>query len=312
MKAIIAAFLANLGIAIAKFVGFVFTGSASMLAEAIHSAADTTNQALLMLGRRQAAEPATPEHPFGYGRERFFWSFVVALVIFSFGARLRLVRRHREGARATRARSRSDGPSASCCSRSCSRATRSAPPSTRAAALKGDESWWEFIRRSKVPELPGALARGLRRAGRPHVRPHRRGRRQVTDNARFDAVGSIAIGVLLAVIAVTLVVEMKSLLIGESATPEQRQAIIDAIESHTTNVATHPHAHRAPRPRGIARRRQDRVRRRADRRRSSPRAIDSVEVAIRAAVPDARLIYIEPDIYRGTRSNGSAARGTPP
>src|ERR671928_1208408 len=86
VRAIIAAFLANLGIAVAKFVGFVFTGSASMLAEAIHSAADTTNQGLLMLGRRRARQPATPEHPFGYGRERFFWSFVVALVIFSFGS----------------------------------------------------------------------------------------------------------------------------------------------------------------------------------------------------------------------------------
>ena len=86
LKAIIAAFLANLGIAVAKFVGFLFTGSASMLAEAIHSAADTTNQGLLMVGRRKANKPATPDHPFGYGRERFFWSFVVALVIFSFGA----------------------------------------------------------------------------------------------------------------------------------------------------------------------------------------------------------------------------------
>ncbi|HTI34106.1 MAG TPA: cation diffusion facilitator family transporter, partial [Miltoncostaea sp.] len=84
-RAIFAAFLANLGIAIAKFAGFLVTGASSMLAEAIHSLADTTNQGLLFLGGRQAARPATPEHPFGYGRDRYFWSFVVALVLFSVG-----------------------------------------------------------------------------------------------------------------------------------------------------------------------------------------------------------------------------------
>ena len=84
-KAIIAAFLANLGIAIAKFVGFLITGSASLLAEAVHSLADTGNQALLMLGGRRANARPTPEHPFGYGRERYFWAFAVALVLFSLG-----------------------------------------------------------------------------------------------------------------------------------------------------------------------------------------------------------------------------------
>ena len=84
-KAIFAAFFANLGIAISKFVGFLITGSASLLAETIHSAADTGNQLLLFLGGQRARKSATPEHPFGYGRERYFWSFVVALVLFSMG-----------------------------------------------------------------------------------------------------------------------------------------------------------------------------------------------------------------------------------
>ncbi|MCK5310010.1 MAG: cation diffusion facilitator family transporter, partial [Thermoplasmata archaeon] len=85
-KAIVAAFFANLGIAIAKVIGFMFTGAASMLAEAIHSFADTSNQGLLILGGKMAKKERSKEHPFGYGRERYFWSFIVAMIIFSLGS----------------------------------------------------------------------------------------------------------------------------------------------------------------------------------------------------------------------------------
>ncbi len=296
LRAIIAAFLANLGIAIAKLVGFVFTGSASMLAEAIHSAADTTNQGLLMLGRRKARKPATPEHPFGYGRERFFWSFVVALVIFSFGAMFALF----EGVEKLREPHELDsiGWAIGILLFAIvleSYSFRTAIKESR--LLKGDESWWGFIRRSRVPELPvllledlGALI-GLAFALTGVVLA------KVTDNARFDAMGSIAIGVLLAVIAVTLVVEMKSLLIGESATAEQRQAITDAIDSHkqTTRIIHMRTEHVGPEELLVAAKVEFvnglTVPKLAQ-------AIDAVEVSIRAAVPDARLIYIEPDIYR--------------
>ncbi|MGH9000739.1 MAG: cation diffusion facilitator family transporter, partial [Acidimicrobiia bacterium] len=81
-RAVITAFFANLAIAGGKFVGFAVTSSASMLAEAIHSLADTSNQGLLLLGGRRARRPADPTHPFGYGRERYLWSFVVAIVLF--------------------------------------------------------------------------------------------------------------------------------------------------------------------------------------------------------------------------------------
>ncbi|MBA2608405.1 MAG: cation transporter [Actinobacteria bacterium] len=296
LRAIIAAFLANLGIAIAKLVGFVFTGSASMLAEAIHSAADTTNQGLLLLGRRQALKPATPEHPFGHGRERFFWSFVVALVIFSFGAVFALF----EGIDKLREphELESVGWAIGILLFAIvleSYSFRTAIHESR--TLKGDESWWEFIRRSRVPELPvllledlGALV-GLTFALTGVIVA------KLTDNARFDAMGSIAIGILLASIAVILVVEMKSLLIGESATPAQRQAIADAIEAHkqTTRVIHMRTEHLGPEEllvgakvefvNGLTLAKL-------------ATAIDSVEKAIRAAVPDARVIYIEPDIYR--------------
>ena len=231
MKAIIAAFLANLGIAMAKFVGFIFTGSASMLAEAIHSAADTTNQALLLLGRRQARKPATPDHPFGYGRERFFWSFVVALVIFSFGAVFALF----EGIE--KIREPHELESAEWAVGILLLAIALESFSLRTAVhesreLKGDGSWWEFIRRSKVPELPVLLLEDLGALVGLVFALTGIATAEITGNARFDAVGSIAIGVLLALIVCTLVVEMKSLLIGESATPAQRDAIAKAITSH--------------------------------------------------------------------------------
>lgn len=296
LRAIIAAFLANLGIAIAKLLGFVFTGSASMLAEAIHSAADTTNQALLLLGRRRAERPATPEHPFGYGRERFFWSFVVALVIFSFGAVFALF----EGIDKVREphELESVGWAIGILLFAIVLETysfRTAIHESR--SLKGDESWWAFIRRSRVPELPvllledlGALV-GLTFALIGVVVAH------VTDNARFDAAGSIAIGILLAIIAITLVIEMKSLLIGESATPKQRQAIVDAIESHSqTRRLIHIRTEHVGPEELLVGAKIEFVGGMTVPKLSA--AIDSVEEAIRARVPDARLIYIEPDVYR--------------
>ena len=296
-RAIIAAFVANLGIAAAKFVGFAFTGSASMLAEAIHSAADTTNQGLLMLGRRKSNKPATPEHPFGYGRERFFWSFVVALVIFSFGAMFALF----EGVDKVRQPHKlgSVGWAIGILlfaivleGFSFRTAIRESRP------IKGDGSWWNFIRRSKVPELPvllledfGALV-GLAFALLGIALA------ETTGNASFDALGSIAIGVLLAAIALTLVVEMKSLLIGESATPAQRKLIAEAITGHakTSRLIHMRTEHLGPEELLVGAKIEFVDCMEAP---TLAAAIDDVEGAIRAAVPEARVIYIEPDIYRG-------------
>jgi cation diffusion facilitator family transporter len=300
-KAIIAAFLANLGIAAAKLVGFLFTGSASMLAEAIHSAADTTNQGLLMLGRRKATQPATPDHPFGYGRERFFWSFIVALVIFSFGAMFALF----EGIEKVREPHELDSVGWAIGillfaivleAYSFRTAIHESRP------IKGEGSWWGFIRRSRVPELPvllledfGALV-GLTFALTGVVVA------KITDNPRFDALGSIAIGILLAFIAAVLVVEMKSLLIGESATKAQRELIAAAINEHpkTSRLIHMRTEHLGPEELLVGAKIEFIDCMEAP---TLAAAIDDVEVAIRAAVPDARVIYIEPDIFRG--------RGTP-
>jgi cation diffusion facilitator family transporter len=295
-KAIIAAFLANLGIAAAKLVGFAFTGSASMLAEAIHSAADTTNQGLLMLGRRKARQPATPNHPFGYGRERFFWSFVVALVIFSFGSVFALF----EGIDKVRSPHELDSVGWAIAILFFAIALEAYSFRTaiiESRPIKGNGSWWAFIRRSRVPELPvllledfGALL-GLTFALVGIALA------ELTGNARFDALGSIAIGVLLACIAAVLVVEMKSLLIGESATKAQRDLIANAIIDHpkTAKLIHMRTEHLGPEELLVGAKIEFVDCMEAP---TLAAAIDDVEVAIRAAVPDARVIYIEPDIYR--------------
>src|SRR5262249_11986220 len=155
-KAIAAAFIANLGIAIAKFVGFAITGAASLLAEALHSVADTGNQALLFLGGARARRRPPPEHPFGYGRERYFWAFVVALMLFSLGALFaiaegvdKLVNPHKLESIAVALAVLGVAIVLEALS------FRTAM--VQAAAVKGDESWWHFIRRSKSPELPVVL-----------------------------------------------------------------------------------------------------------------------------------------------------------
>ena len=155
-KAIVAAFFANLGIAIAKFVGFAATGAASMLAEAVHSVADTTNQGLLLLGGRQSRRPATAEHPFGYGRERYFWSFVVALVIFTLGSLFALF----EGVEKLRHPHELESAAWAVGILLVGVVLETFSLRTaihESAEAKGGQSWWSFIRRSKNPELPVVL-----------------------------------------------------------------------------------------------------------------------------------------------------------
>lgn len=298
-KAIIAAFVANLGIAIAKFVGFLITGSAGLLAEAFHSAADTGNQGLLMLGAKRAQRAATPRHPFGYGRERYFWSFVVALVLFSLGGMFAIY----EGISKLQHRHQTENLPVAIGilvfavvleSYSLMTAVKEANHVKPAKT-----SWWNFIRHAKSPELPVVLLEdtaaeiGLLFALGGVVLS------ELTHNPRWDAVGSLAIGLLLVAVAFILGVEMKGLLMGEAASPEQEDAINAAMAgngqvNHVIHMRTQ---HLGPDEllvgaklefnRGLS------IEELAD-------AIDSVEVDIRQAVPIARVIYIEPDLTRGT------------
>ncbi len=258
-KAIIAALLANAGIALAKFVGYLVTGSSSMLAEAVHSVADTSNQGLLLLGGKRAQRAATAEHPFGYGRDRYFYAFVVALLLFSLGSIFAIY----EGVH----KLESDEPLTSPIVAVIillvaigleSFSFRTAIVESR--PLKGDSTWWQFIRQAKAPELPVVLLEDLGALIGLILAFLGVGLTVLTGNPIWDALGTIAIGVLLGIIAVILIVEMKSLLIGEGASEPVLGRIVSRLESCEPGPAGDPHPHPVPRPGRAPRRRQDRVR----------------------------------------------------
>ncbi len=296
-KAIIAAFFANLGIAIAKFVGFVITGSAGLLAESVHSLADTGNQGLLFLGGNRAKRQATPEHPFGYGRERYFWAFSVALVLFSMGGLFALY----EGIDKFRHPHEVESLWVAIAILVFGLGVEGF--SLRTAVKEAEHtkssnvSWWNFIRNSKQPELPVVLLEdtgaelGLLFALFGVIMA------KVTGDGRWDALGSMAIGLLLIAIAVVLIVEMKGLLIGESATPDDRRGIVSAIEQsqHVGHLIHLRTQHLGPEEILVAAKVEfESTLTFAE----LSLAIDATEVNIRAAVPAARVIYIEPDVKR--------------
>jgi cation diffusion facilitator family transporter len=297
-RAIIAALLANLGIAILKFLGWIVTQSASLLAEGVHSLADTGNQALLLFGGRRAARRATPEHQFGYGRERYFWSFIVAQVLFLLGGAFAIY----EGIEKLRHPHEPESLwwAVGILVGAIVFEIFSFRTAIHAARqVKGSASYFTFIRRSKAPELPvvlledaGALI-GLFLALFGVVMS------KITGNGRWDALGSLSIGVLLCVIAIFLAIEMKGLLIGESAAPEMERQIVDALTANE-NVSRLIHLktqHLGPDELLVAAKVE------FDRDLSVDDlagAIDRTEADMRRAVPAARLIYIEPDIHRDT------------
>jgi len=295
-RAIIAAFFANLGIAVAKFVGFLLTGASSMLAEAVHSMADTSNQGLLLLGGNKARQRADAEHPFGYGRERYFWSFVVALVIFTLGSMFALF----EGEEKLRHPHHLESAPVAVGILLVAIALESYSLRTavkESRHTKGDESWWRFIRRSKIPELPVVLLEDVGAEIGLVFALAGIGLSELTGNPRWDAVGALAIGVLLGAIAIILMVEMKGLLIGESATPEVVGRIRAAMQGDrdVREVIHMRTQHLGPDELLVAAKvgvdPDVPFRQVAD-------AIDRVEASVRSAVPEARLIYIEPDVVR--------------
>jgi cation diffusion facilitator family transporter len=303
-KAILAAALANLGIAIAKFIGFLITGASSMLAESIHSVADTTNQGLLILGGRQASRPATPEHPFGYGRDRYFWAFVVAMVLFLVGGLFAVY----EGISKLRDPHEISSPAVAFAILGVAVVLELFSLRTavrEAGAVRGRQSWVDYIRRSKSPELPVVLLEDLGALIGLLLAIVGLTLTEVTGDASWDGAATLAIGVLLVTIAVILVVEMKSLLIGESATTEHQGAIRSAIEG-TPDVRGLIHMrtlHLGPDELLVAAKIDLPPDLTATR---IAAAIDAAEARVRAAVPIARVIYLEPDL-RDPAPGGPAA-----
>lgn len=295
-RAIIAAFFANLGIAIAKFVGFVITGSAGLLAEAAHSLADTGNQGLLMYGSRRGRRPADRAHPFGYGPERYFWAFVVALVLFSMGGLFALY----EGFHKLSDPHEIDnvGVAYAILGIAIALETFSLRTAVKEADhVRGDRSWWQYIRTSKAPELPVVLLEDIGAEIGLFLALGGLTMAEITGDPRWDAVGSISIGVLLVVIAIVLAIEMKGLLIGEAASDEHQQAIERAIDdSPEVNGIIHLRTmHLGPDQLLVAAKVEyDRSLDVA----ALASAIDATETNLRAALPLGVTVYIEPDIRR--------------
>jgi cation diffusion facilitator family transporter len=294
-RAILAALAANAGIALAKFIGYAVTGSSSMLAEAVHSVADTANQGLLLLGSKRAKRAATPEHPFGYGRDRFFYSFVVALLLFTLGSVFALY----EGIEKLAHPGELTSPLVAIVILLVAVGLegfsfRTAIHESR--ELKGRLSWWQFIRQATTPELPVVLLEDFGALIGLVLALLGVGLTLLTGDPVFDALGTICIGILLGVIAIVLIVEMKSLLIGEGARPPVVAAIVDGITGGEVQSVIHLRTqYLGPEELLVAAKialtpglpMED-----------VARAIDEAEARIRAAVPAARMIYLEPDLKR--------------
>jgi cation diffusion facilitator family transporter len=298
-KAIIAALVANAGISVAKFVGFLITGSSSMLAESVHSVADTSNQGLLLLGQKTAQRAATSNHPFGFGRDRYFYSFIVALMLFSLGSVFALY----EGIHKLESHESLSSPMVAVVILVVAigleiYSFRTAIVESR--KIKGDATWWQFIRQSKVPELPVVLLEDAGALFGLVLALLGVGLSTLTGDPVWDAIGTICIGVLLGVIAIILIVEMKSLLIGEGSAPAELDVIMGELASGQVQRVIHIRTQYIGPDELLV----------AAKIALSPglsvsevaEAIDSAEQRVRAKVPAARLIYLEPDLDRSLTS----------
>src|SRR6476659_9335114 len=237
-KAVIAALLANTGIAIMKFVAFALTGASSMLAEGIHSLADSGNQGLLLLGGNRSRRDATPQHPFGFGRERYIYSFLVAIVLFSVGGLFALYEAYHKAVEVHEGKPNEllEGRwwwvaivvlvGASIME---SLSFRTAIGETN--KIREGASWWQFIRRAKSPELPGILLEDFAALIGLGLALLGVGLTKITGNGYFDVIGTAGIGLLLVMVAIVLAIETKSLLLGESASPEAQRRLREGLEA---------------------------------------------------------------------------------
>lgn len=294
-RAVLAALSANAGIAVAKFAGFLVTGSSSMLAESVHSLADTTNQGLLLLGRRTSLKRATKDHPFGFGRVRYFYAFVVALLLFTLGAVFALY----EGVHKVLDPHPLDDPLVAVIIlvlavglegfsfRTAIRESRH---------LKGDATWWRFVRDAKTPELPVVLAEDAGALIGLVFALLGVGLAELTGDPVWDGVGTIAIGCLLGVFAVVLIVETASLLIGEGATADLLADIVTELERDKVERVIHIRTQYLGPDELLVAAKIALVPELPLR--DVARAIDDAEARVRAKVPLATLIYLEPDLDR--------------
>jgi cation diffusion facilitator family transporter len=304
-KAVVAALTANIFIAVTKFGAWILTGASSMLAEAIHSVADSGNQVLLLVGGRRAKRAATPEHPFGYGRDRYIYAFIVSIVLFSVGGLFAVY----EGVHKLQHPEAVESPAWALGVLVVAIALESFSLRTavkETAEVKSpQESYWRFIRTARAPELPVVLLEDTAALLGLVLALLGVGLAALTGNGIYDGLGTVAIGLLLLVVAVILAVETKSLLLGESATPEDQRKIVTALEAGQFSVIHIRTMHLGPEEILVAAKiavTHD------DTAAGIARGIDDAERRIREAVPTARMIFLEPDLRR---SGSVAAPGAP-
>ncbi|MBX6752060.1 MAG: cation diffusion facilitator family transporter [Micromonosporaceae bacterium] len=309
-KAIIAALGANLGIAATKFGAFVLTGSSAMLAESIHSVADSGNQALLLIGGKRARRAATKQHPFGYGRERYFYAFIVSILLFSVGGLFALY----EGIHKVQERHSIEKwqwvPITVLLIATILESFSFRTAIHESNPIRGKATWAQFVRHSRVPELPVVLLEdfaalvGLVLALLGVVLT------LITGDGIYDGIATVGIGLLLVAVAVLLAIETKSLLIGESATDEHLRAIEAAlVDGSTIDRIIHMKTlHLGPEELLVA------VKVGVPKNATAAdiaAAIDGAEQRVRSAVPIARVIYIEPDIFRPAPQSEPTDRSIP-
>ncbi|MFF7655397.1 cation diffusion facilitator family transporter [Streptomyces sp. NPDC007983] len=295
-KAIVAALGANLAIAAAKFVAFAFSGSSSMLAEGVHSLADSGNQGLLLLGGKQAKRAATPEHPFGYGRERYIYGFLVSIVLFTIGGVFALYEGY-EKIKHPHDLEAWYWPVGVLLFAIIAEGFSFRTAVKESNETRGKLTWAQFVRRAKAPELPVVLLEDLGALVGLVLALGGVGLSLLTGDGIWDGIGTMCIGVLLVLIALVLAAETKSLLLGEAADVDQVAKIREAVvDGETVTGLIHMRTlHLGPEELLVAAKiavQHD------DSAADVARAIDEAEARIRAAVPIARVIYLEPDILR--------------
>ncbi|MFI5526744.1 cation diffusion facilitator family transporter [Streptomyces platensis] len=305
-KAIVAALGANLAIAAAKFVAFAFSGSSSMLAEGVHSIADSGNQGLLLLGGKKAKRAATAEHPFGYGRERYIYGFLVSIVLFTIGGVFALYEGY-EKVHDPHPLEDWYWPIGVLIFAIIAEGFSFRTAIKESNELRGKQTWAQFVRRAKAPELPVVLLEDLGALVGLVLALGGVGLTLATGDGIWDGIGTMCIGALLVLIALVLAAETKSLLLGEAAGPEQVAKIRAAVVDGTvvTRVIHMRTLHLGPDELLVAAKiavRHD------DTATEIANAINAAEARIREAVPIARVIYLEPDIY----NEAAAAAGADP
>ncbi|MCP3760340.1 cation diffusion facilitator family transporter [Streptomyces sp. NPDC056773] len=305
-KAIVAALAANLAIAVAKFVAFVFSGSSSMLAESVHSLADSGNQGLLLLGGKKAQREATPQHPFGYGRERYIYAFLVSIVLFTVGGMFAIYEGY-EKIHNPHEITHWYWPVGVLVFAIIAESFSFRTAIKESNAIRGSLTWGQFIKRAKAPELPVVLLEDLGALVGLVLALAGVGIALLTGNGVWDGIGTLCIGILLIIIAIVLAAETKSLLLGEAAGTEDVEKIKAAVVDGdvVTGVIHMRTLHLGPEELLVAAKiavQSD------DTATEVANAINAAEARIRAAVPIARVIYLEPDIFNAE----AAAKGTNP